>query len=33
MIGFTLPTLAGTIVNVLYIVTGGLLIYGGTQGF
>ncbi|HLD97539.1 MAG TPA: hypothetical protein VI934_04300 [Candidatus Nanoarchaeia archaeon] len=32
-IGFTLPTLAGTIVNVLYIVTGGLLIYGGTQGF
>ncbi len=32
-IGFTLPTLAGTIVNVLYVVTGGLLIYGGTQGF
>lgn len=32
-IGFTLPDLAETIVNVLYVVTGGLLIYGGTQGF
>ncbi|MBI3036487.1 hypothetical protein HYY73_01870 [Candidatus Woesearchaeota archaeon] len=32
-IGFTLPALAGIIINVLYVLTGGLLIYGGTQGF
>lgn len=32
-IGFTLPVLAETIINVLYVVTGSLLIYGGTQGF
>ena len=32
-IGFTLPQLAAVIVNVLYVVTGGLLLYGGTQGF
>ncbi|MBI2141388.1 hypothetical protein HYU16_03100 [Candidatus Woesearchaeota archaeon] len=33
IIGFTLPVLAAIIVNVLYIVTGALLLYGGTQGF
>lgn len=32
-IGFNIPELAEIIVNVLYIVTGGLLLYGGTQGF
>ena len=32
-IGFTLPELAAIVVNTLYIVTGFLLIYGGTQGF
>ena len=32
-IGFTLPALAAVIVNVLYVVTGALLLYGGTQGF
>ncbi|MBI2580433.1 hypothetical protein HYV85_01355 [Candidatus Woesearchaeota archaeon] len=33
VIGFGLPALAATIVNVLYVVTGALLLYGGTQGF
>lgn len=33
VIGFSLPTLAAIIVNVLYVVTGALLLYGGTQGF
>ncbi len=32
-IGFTLPELAAIVVNTLYIVTGFLLLYGGTQGF
>ncbi len=32
-IDFTLPELAAIVVNTLYIVTGFLLIYGGTQGF
>lgn len=32
-IGFTLPELAAIVVNTLYIATGFLLIYGGTQGF
>lgn len=32
-ISFTLPELAAVVVNTLYIVTGFLLIYGGTQGF
>ena len=32
-IGFQLPVLAETILNVLYILTGFLLLYGGTQGF
>ncbi|MBI2176464.1 hypothetical protein HYU40_03930 [Candidatus Woesearchaeota archaeon] len=33
VIGFTLPELAAVVINTLYIVTGFLLIYGGTQGF
>ena len=32
-IAFTLPELAAIVVNTLYVVTGFLLIYGGTQGF
>ena len=32
VIGFNLPSLAAIIVNVLYVITGGLLVYGGTQG-
>lgn len=32
-ISFTLPELAAVVVNTLYLVTGFLLIYGGTQGF
>ena len=32
-IGFTLPELAAIVVDTLYVVTGFLLIYGGTQGF
>lgn len=32
-IGFTLPEFAAVVVNTLYIVTGFLLLYGGTQGF
>ena len=32
-IGFQLPDFAETILNVLYILTGFLLLYGGTQGF
>lgn len=32
-ISFTLPEFAAVVVNTLYIVTGFLLIYGGTQGF
>ena len=32
-IGFQLPDVAETILNVLYILTGFLLLYGGTQGF
>ena len=32
-IGFTLPELAAIVVNTLYVVTGFLLLYGGTQGF
>ncbi|MBI2549877.1 hypothetical protein HYV83_01710 [Candidatus Woesearchaeota archaeon] len=33
VIGFGLPALAAVIVDVLYVVTGALLLYGGTQGF
>lgn len=33
IIGFPLPDMVGTILNVLYILTGFLLLYGGTQGF
>ncbi len=33
VIGFSLPALAAVVVNVLYVVTGALLLYGGTQGF
>ena len=33
MIGFGLPPLGEAILNVLYILTGFLLVYGGTQGF
>ncbi len=33
VIGFSLPALAAIVVNVLYVVTGALLLYGGTQGF
>ncbi len=31
-IGFTIPPLAETVMNVLYVITGVLLFYGGTQG-
>ncbi len=33
VIGFSLPALAAIIMNILYVVTGALLLYGGTQGF
>lgn len=32
-IDFNIPDLAQIIMNALYVVTGGLLLYGGTQGF
>ncbi len=32
-IGFALPEFAAIVVDTLYVVTGFLLIYGGTQGF
>ncbi|MBI2143904.1 hypothetical protein HYU17_02005 [Candidatus Woesearchaeota archaeon] len=32
VIGFNIPQLAQIIMNVLYVATGGLLLYGGTQG-
>jgi len=32
VIGFSLPEMADAIVNVLFIIVGGLLVYGGTQG-
>ena len=32
-IAFDLPPIIGIIADVLYIATGGLLMYGGTQGF
>jgi len=31
-IGFTIPAMAETVMNVLYVITGVLLFYGGTQG-
>ena len=33
VIAFSLPVLATIIINSLYVVTGLLLLYGGTQGF
>ncbi|MBI2145605.1 hypothetical protein HYU18_04775 [Candidatus Woesearchaeota archaeon] len=33
VIGFALPAFATIVINSLYVVTGLLLIYGGTQGF
>ena len=33
VISFQLPSLVGIVSDVLYLATGGLLIYGGTQGF
>lgn len=33
VIGFALPEFASIVIETLYIVTGFLLIYGGTQGF
>ncbi len=33
VLGFSLPVLATIIINSLYVVTGLLLLYGGTQGF
>ena len=33
VLGFTIPEVADTIKNVLFMVFGALLLYGGTQGF
>lgn len=33
VIGFNIPPIADTIKNVLFVVVGSLLLYGGTQGF
>ena len=33
VIGFNLPEFAAIIMNILYVVTGALVLYGGTQGF
>lgn len=33
VIGFNLPEFAAIVLNILYVVTGALLLYGGTQGF
>ncbi len=32
-IGFSIPPIAETIKNILFVVVGALLLYGGTQGF
>jgi hypothetical protein len=33
VIGFSLPALGETIINILFTIVGVLLLYGGTQGF